>query len=335
MANNNYYMKHFFLYGDACINAGPQNVNRSLVENSDECMLYVESHNKYIRRIEKLLKGLYCSTVVLSADYKLFDIKLFRLFGKRLVYIMHGCVQYENVINNLGLSKQRLLNEKKVLDESDIIVAVSENYSKWVKYKYPQYADKLTFVNNGLEIYNVFYSHEVVAYKNKFSIAVSGGNRPIKCNLEVCRAVDILIKEGMEIQIKAFGRFHDNGEQILNYHFVTQMGHMDKETYYSELRKTDLYVVASDTEPFGLVVGYAINCGCSLLMSKNVGAMSIFDNVLPEDVLYDNHDITEMASKIQHLLLHSNSKRLFDAVDKQKCSARQSYLDLKKICLDE
>ena len=149
-------MKHFFLYGDTCINAGPQNVNRSLVENSDECMLYVESHNKYIRRIEKLLKGLYCSTVVLSADYKLFDIKLFRLFGKRLVYIMHGCVQYENVINNLGLAKQRLLNEKTVLDESDIIVAVSENYSKWVKYKYPQYADKLTFVNNGLEIYNVF-----------------------------------------------------------------------------------------------------------------------------------------------------------------------------------
>ena len=230
---------------------------------------------------------------------------------------------------------KRLNNEKKALDEADIIVAVSKNYSEWVKQKFPQYADKITFVNNGLEINNVFYSHEVVANKNKFSIAVSGGNRPIKCNLEVCRAVEILLKEGMDIQIKAFGRFHDNGEQILHYPFVKQMGHMDKETYYSELRKTDLYVIASDTEPFGLVVGDAINCGCSLLMSKNVGAMSIFDNVMPEDVLDDNHDIMEMACKIKHLLLHSNSKRLFDAVDKQKCSARQSYLDLKKICLDE
>lgn len=327
-------MKHFFLYGDIYTNAGPQNVNRSLAENADDSMLYVKSKMRFIRRLEKLYKGLYCSTIVLSASFNNFDVKIFKFLGKRLVYIMHGCMQYENVVNKLGLSLKRLNNEKQALDESDIIVAVSENYSKWVKHKFPQYADKITFVNNGLEINNVFYSHEVIN-NNKFSIAVSGGNRPIKCNLEVCRAVDILIKEGMEIQIKAFGRFHDNGEQFLNYPFVTQMGHMDKETYYSELRKTDLYVVASDTEPFGLVVGDAINCGCSLLMSKNVGAMSIFDNVQPEDVLYDNHDITEMASKIQHLLLHSNSKRLFDAVDKQKCSARQSYLDLKKICLDE
>lgn len=328
-------MKHFFLYGDTCINAGPQNVNRSLVENSDKSMMYVRSHNRYIRRIEKIIKGLCCTTVVFSADYKSFDIWLFKLFGKRLVYIMHGCEQYENVINKLGLSKQRLLIEKKVLNESNIIVAVSENYSKWIRREFPQYADKVKYVNNGLEISRGFIMHDTSVNRGRYSIAVSGGNRPIKCNIEVCRAVEFLVNTGMDIQVKAFGRFHENGEPILNYSFVKQMGHLDKDAYYAELKKTDLYVVASDTEPFGLVVGDAINCGCSLLMSKNVGAMSIFESVMSEDVLEDNHDVDEIARKIKHLLLHSNAKRLFDAVDKQKCSAKQSYVDLKKICLDD
>ncbi len=327
-------MKHFFLYGDTCMNAGPQNVNRSLVENSDKCMLYVRSNNKYVRRLEKIIKGLYCSTVVLSADYKSFDIKLFKLFGRRLVYIMHGCEQYENVINKLGLSEKRLSNEKKVLDEVDVIVAVSEIYSKWVKQKFPQYAGKVTYVNNGLEIVSDFCFHNTDKC-GIFSIAVSGGNRPIKCNIEVCRAVEQLIKEGMNIEIKAFGRFHDNGEPIMEFPFVRRMGHLNKDSYYTELKKTDLYVVASDTEPFGLVVGDAINCGCSLLMSKNVGAMSIFEKVNPEDVLHDNHDIKEMANKIKYLLLHSNAKRLFEAVDTRKCSGKKSYLNLKRICFNE
>lgn len=144
----------------------------------------------------------------------------------------------------------------------------------------------------------------------------------------------MLICEGMNITIKAFGIFYENGESILKYPFVTKMGQMDKDRYYAELRKTDLYVIASDTEPFGLVVGDGINCGCSMLLSKNIGALSIFDNLSCEDLLDNNHDIFEIANKIKHLLTCSNAKRLYESVNKERCSGRHAFLKLKDICLD-
>ena len=327
-------MKHFFLYGDFHMNAGPQNVNRSLVMNSDNSMVYAKAKHRILRRIEKLYKGLCCSTIVISAGFKRLDIKLFKLFGKRIVYIMHGCAQYENRINKLGYSEKSINNESWILNIADVIAAVSENYAKWVKHKFPQHANKVIYVNNGLEITSNFCLHKPHANGN-FSIAVSGGNLPIKCNLEVCKAVEILTKEGMTIEIKAFGNFRDNGEPISKYPFVKKMGQMDKDSYYAELRITDLFVVASDIESFGLVVGDAVNCGCSLLMSKHVGAINIFNDLKPEDILNDNHDIREIADKIKYLLLHSNAKRLFYAVDAQRSSGKQSFINLKNICLDE
>lgn len=164
---------------------------------------------------------------------------------------------------------------------------------------------------------------------------MSGGNRPIKNNLSVCKAVERLIGEGMDITVLAFGLRHDNGEPIFDYPFVQQMGQMNKGEYYSKLYNVDLYVITSETEPFGLVVGDALNCGCSLLLSKQVGALSIFSHTEDEDVLQDHLNTEELAQKIRYLLLHGNGERLFNAVDKEMCSARQAYLNLKQICLNE
>ena len=326
--------KKFFLYGDPFPNAGPMNVNRSLVENADECMVSVKAHNKYLRRLEKIWQCVVNHTIVVSGGIGAFDLIVAKLLRKRIVYMMHGCGEYENEINKLNTPQKYLKQESDVREAASIIVAVSENYAEWVRRRFPQYADKVTFVNNGLEISKDFCEHQT--HKDgTYSIAVSGGNRPIKCNIEVCKAVEKLVAGGMNIELKAFGRIHENGEPILRYPFVKRMGQMSRDKYYAELRKTDLYVIASDTEPFGLVVGDGINCGCAMLMSKNVGAISIFDKLTSDDLLNDNHDTDEIALKIKLLLLHSNAKRLFEAVDAEKCSGKQAYLNLKRICLDE
>lgn len=327
--------KKFFLYGDWNSNAGPMNVNRSLVENADKCMVFVRTHNKYLRRLEKIWQCILRHTIVVSGGYfRPLELFVANFLHKRIVYIMHGCAEYEKVINKLNTPQKYLEQERKMHKSAAVIVAVSENYARWVKHRYPQYANKVKFVNNGLEIFSNFYEHTI--HKNGvYSIAVSGGNRPIKCNLEVCKAVEKLVVEGMNIELKVFGRIHENGEPILRYPFVKRMGQLDRDEYYEELRRTDLYVIASDTEPFGLVVGDGVNCGCAMLMSKNVGAISIFNKLTSDDLLDDNHDTDEMALKIKHLLEHSNAKRLFGCVDTEKCSGKQAYLNLKKICLNE
>lgn len=327
--------KKFFLYGDIYPNVGPMNVNRSLVENADECMIFVKAQNKYLRRLLKIWHCVFHHTIVVSGGYfKPFELFLSKLLRKHIVYVMHGCGEYENIINKLNTPKSYLIQEQNILKAASVIVAVSKNYAQWVRRRYPQYANKIKYVNNGLEISKSFFEHEPHE-DGIYTIAVSGGNRQIKCNLEVCKAVEKLVGEGMNIQVKAFGHFYDNGEPILQYPFVCQMNQMNKDEYYLELKKIDLYVVASDTETFGLVVGDGIDCGCSMLMSKNVGATCIFDKLSSVDLLDNNHDTDEIASKIKYLLLHSNARRLYDAVDTVKCSGKQAYLNLKQICLDE
>lgn len=327
-------MKRFFLYGDWQANAGPMNVNRSWIEHSDGSMDYTKCENRCVRKLEKIWKCLRYKTIVFSGGISLLELRMSKCLGKRIVYVMHGCSQYENVINKLGLTDKQLQSELVMLDMADTIIAVSEKYAEWVKGQFPQYAAKVKSVNNGLEISKTFYEHAAHA-DGHYTIAVSGGNRPIKRNLAVCQAVERLNDEGWDIKVCAFGLFHENGEKIFGYPFVERMGQMDKATYYKKLKSVDLMVVNSEIEPFGLVVGDALNCGCSLLMSKNVGAASIFRNLQNVDVIEDNHDVEEIATKMEGLLKYGNAERLFNSVDSDKCSGRQAFLNLKKICIDE
>ena len=327
-------MKHFLLLGDYMLNAGPSNVNRSFIGNSDGSLIYVRNKTRFFRKLESISKCIFCNTIVFSGNTSRLELMIARILRKRIIYIMHGCGKYENDINKLGLTAKDLRGEKNLMEKANVIIAVSERYAEWVKNRFSKYDNKITFVNNGLDIkrHHTVYHH---GSDNYFLIAVSGGDRPIKCNLDVCKAVEKLNQKGYQIQICAFGRSYPYGEPIFDYPFVERMGHMDKDEYYKKLESVDLMVVNSDVEPFGLVVGDALNCGCSLLMSKNVGALSIFERLSAEDVVEDNHNIDELAGKIEYLLKHSNAERLYESVDKEKCSNRQAYLNLKRICINE
>lgn len=185
-------MKRFFLKGDYMLNAGPQNVNRTLVENADESMDYIKSKSFLPHLLEKFWKILRYHTIVFSGGASRKELLIAKILKKRIIFIMHGCARYENIINKLNLLPKETQLEYDTLQYATKIVAVSENYSNWVRKEYPEFAEKVTFVNNGLDIHKSFYEHKI-HNDNKYSIAISGGNRPIKCNMEVCKAVDLLI----------------------------------------------------------------------------------------------------------------------------------------------
>lgn len=249
-----------------------------------------------------------------------------RLMHKRVIYLMHGYRQYENRVNNLNLPEVELENEHKALTLSKMILCVSERHSKWLKQQLPQFANKISFLNNGVQI-----KRRPRVDKEPFSIAVSGGNRSIKNNVDVCKAVDLLIKQGYDIILYVFGDFHDNNDDILNYGFVKIMGQMDHNSYLTELDKISLFVLNSELEPFGLVVADAINCNCSLLMSECVGAASIM-HTQEEDIINNQHDINELSNKILYLLNNDNSERLYSSIDIEDVSEKRAYLKLKNIC---
>lgn len=318
-----YSSMKFLLLGNWKQNAGPCNVNRSLVENSDGTMRFL-TWNRF-SRIERLFKCIISNPIVISGGATNSEINIFKLLHKKIVYIFHGYYKYENEINNLNLSNKVLNNEAELLRIANIILPVSQNYSEWVKLHLPQYAHKIYFLNNGISI-----CQREKTTKIPYSIAISGGNRPIKNASLVCEAVSKIVEQGYNCKVYVFGRFYKGGDDLSKYSFVIKEGHLNKEQYYNELDKISLFVVNSELESFGLVVADAINCNCSLLVSHNVGALSIISTT-EDDVIFDTHNINELSTKILYLLQNSNSDRIYKSIDIQEVSEKNAFLKLKKI----
>lgn len=316
-----------FLLGVYSLNAGPSNVNKSLVINSDNRLDYIKNTNRILRKIERIAKCLYYRRLIISGGITSGELQIAKFLHKDIFYIMHGDARYEKEINNTGSSEQSLQVFDEVLSVSSKIIAVSERYSEWVKNRYPQYSNKITFVNNGLVI-----EQRPKVPKKPLTIAVSGGNRQIKNNDIVCEAVSLLREKGYDIKVYVFGRDYPDNADLSKYSFIVKTGHLDKDEYYKLLDKIALYVVDSELEPFGLIVGDAINCNCSLLVSEIVGARSIM-KMTDDDIVYDSHNIEELSTKILNLFSNPNSDRLYKTIDIDEVSEKSAYNKLMKTVL--
>lgn len=168
----------WFLLGGHFSNGGPDNVNQALIKFADRKILYIKSNNKPVRVLEIFWKILISEGIVVSGVCAKRYYDFMKVFHKKFVYLMHGCMDFENEINRLHLTSDFIENEKNLLNDAKRIVCVSEVYSEWVKKRYPEYAEKITFVNNGVEL-----EQREKKEKEPFSIAVGGGNRCIKKQL--------------------------------------------------------------------------------------------------------------------------------------------------------
>lgn len=313
----------FFLLGPWKTNTGPANVNRGFILNKDKYMSFLKFPNR-LNRLERL-KLIFYPVIVVSGGIFNYELKICKLLNKKIIYIMHGCGWYESKINNLNLSQSFLKNENQTIAAADRIVCVSEKYSKWVKTQYPQYSHKITYLNNGLTL-----AIRPKVQKEKNSIALSGGNRLQKNNKIICQAVEKLKNIGIDCNVYIFGRYYENNEDLSQYTFIHKMGHLNKEEYYNILDKISIYIINSTVESFGLVVGDALNCNCSLLMSEGVGATSIM-KTQESDIIKNCFNVDEVADKIIYLLENSNSSRLYKSINIDEVSEKNAYLKLKTI----
>lgn len=315
----------WFLLGGHFSNGGPDNVNQALIEFADRKILYIKSNNKPVRVLETFWKILISEGVVISGVCAKRYYDFMKVFHKKFVYLMHGCMDFENEINKLHLTSNFIENEKNLLNDAIRIVCVSEVYSEWVKKRYPEYAEKITFVNNGVEL-----EQREKKEKEPFSIAVGGGNRCIKNNYAVSMAVKKLNLEGIPCKLYIFGRKYPGNEEIEETDSIRYCGHLDKSPYYEKLDYISCFVMNSEVEPFGLVAADALNCNCSLLMSQNVGAKSIMKTE-ECDIIQQPHDVDELVEKLKYVFRHPNSDRLYENIDVQACSGKSSFQKLNTI----
>lgn len=317
----------FILFvGDTRYNLGPCNVNKEIIRHKSEQILAVDFSRRYYKALDLVMKMMKSKVTVVSgvSKFNSLAIRLSKLFRRKTVYIMHGCVEHESKIDGKPRSEEGLRLERELLESVDLILPVSRRYSEHVKKWYPQYEDKIHYWQVGV--------HELpadicVVEKQKNSLAAAGGDWLLKQNHVVSCAVEHL---NGAATFTVFGPVEEKTVRNKNRN-THWMGSVDHDVFMDALRTKELFVVNSVIESFNISVMEALGCGCSVLISDHVGAADIME-LTDRDVIVNTNDEEEIAEKIAYLLEHPNNHRIREAMNWPDLSYDAAVKRLEKIC---
>lgn len=325
------------ILGDAAGNSGPSNVHRAFIGHwpDEDRIDYVHANDKagFIR--EGVAEGLK-SDVVLSPLVNFPCIAAqdaLHLLGKPVVCFNHGYIPFENEINRIGHSEWWLRRYRAALRSADCVVANSSFQRDFILRHQPELRDRTQSIDLGIDY---FPQRESCADGRRPVVVVSGGTRKVKGNDVVARAVSLLCERGRSLDLKVYGRRYDDGG------FLTGtlpddagekclLGHVDRDEFLESLNRSSLFIMNSRHDSFGLSLFDALREGCSVLVSRNCGALEVLDTE-DCDVVEDCEDVREVADKMAYLLEHPNAKRLYATIDFDACCWDKQVSRLREIC---
>lgn len=319
-------MQKYLFQGNIMGNTGPTNVNKGLVCNLSDSFYVIHSKNKILKYLETVVKVMACKVVVVSGLSKMamYTVKLAKVLKKKSIYIMHGCCELEALYNEWPVDENILKMEKYLLKNVDLILPVSKRYSEIIKQKYSDYEDKIEYIYNGVD--KLEQNFDGFNRKKGHIIAV-GGDRKLKNNVIVAKAMK-KIEENSVLSVYGYIYNPDELPKGTNMKFK---GLVSQEQLYRELMQSEIFVLNSIYEPFGLTVFDALKCGCSILVSNVVGALELLDTT-EEDIIFNPMDENEIASKIKYLLKNPNNERLISKLDFEKISFKAEAIKLEEFC---
>lgn len=325
-------MKSVFFASDSYALTGPSIVNKYYRELLGQEFTFSEKENVFFMRlIRSVINVLKHRVLIISGASKLDYLLIYiaKIFRRKIIYIMHGCIQEENRINKVEREDETRL-ENFYLETADLVLCVSEQFSCWVKEKYPMYRDKIFTLTNGVD-WRIIEKHSEVGNQNKKTISIIGGGVPRKNVKSVCEAISQLNKDACEkYQLKVFGRDDIDTEKIKSYPFVQYYGKVDRAILFREIASTTLFIQNSVFDSFAMAPLEALVCGCSVLCSKNVGALSLFNNLESTDIIEDCFDVEEIKEKVIYLLSTPNHDRLLNGLDELETSFEHRADELRK-----
>ena len=108
------------LVGEYRYNMGPANVNKKIIEHMTGDFSYIKFQwpkglDKILNVLELLVKMCFSQVIIVSVTSRIGHIagRLCHLLHKDLIFIMHGCAEYEYKINGCGSKngRKRIKNE--------------------------------------------------------------------------------------------------------------------------------------------------------------------------------------------------------------------------------
>lgn len=325
------------ILGDAVGNSGPSNVHRNFIEHWPDVdqIDYVYAPNKagFVR--EGVTKGLNCD-VVLSPLVNFPCIAahgILHALGKPIVCFNHGYISYENDMNGIGHSQWWIRRYEAALRSADAVVANSSFQRDFILRYQSELVDRIQSVALGIDFFPQSASN---ADRVNPVAVVSGGTRKIKGNDVVARAVSLLHTQGIYLGFKVYGRKYDDGGFLVGslpdgIDEGCLFGHVDHDEFLKSLNKSSLFVMNSRHDSFGLSLFDALREGCSVLVSRNCGALEVLE-IEDCDVVEDCENVQEVADKMAYLLDHPNAERLYKTIDFEKYSWDNQVARLREIC---
>lgn len=323
-----------FIIGDFKGCNGPSIVNQNLMKEREELSRYSSAKTKFGRVLEVIIKSIGADAIGFSglSQINRLGLKWAKLLHKPTFYIMHGYVAKELMLE--GEQNPKLIAlEQTMLNQVDQIIPVSKNFQDYLEKEFPEYKKKFSYINNGIDWESLKKVHIDRNESQKEYIVTSiGGGIHRKNNLAVCEAIE-KIKGQLDqpIKYRIIGKAGKDIEAICKYQFVEYLGQVSHIDVLNLLGGSQIYVQNSYLEPFSLAVVEALMCGCDVLVSKEVGALSILKELEAADVVQNNEDVEEIADKLLIHLKHSNNKRLMAQINPRETSWEATSHQLTEI----
>lgn len=325
-----------FIAGDYKHGMGPANVTLNIIRTLGSEAIYQKQTNKLLRVLEIIYNTCICNAVVYSgfSAQNIIGFRIAKFLKRPSFYLMHGSILIENQLNK-NPDQHLLALEQTMLKHADFILTVSEPFEKWAKLNYSLYQNKIYHIVNGID-WNLLVPPKQMKRKNANLILTSGGGLPEKNILDICKAIDLIYTTNPKcaLILKVIGPDDKDTDSIKAYPFVQYEGLVNHQTALSYMQEACLYVQNSLFETFGLAPIEALCCGCNLLVSKKIGAISILNAVQASDLIYDPQNINELSNKIEYLFDHSNYERLYNSIDKETTSIEHRVDELKKLIIE-
>lgn len=326
-------MKRILLVGDFISNTGPATVNKQLKLHFGNKISYSEKDSIRERVLELIIKTKKYDVVCFSGFSKvnIIGMLLTKIFGKKSAYLMHGYGIYEDRINGES-SLKRFVLENLTLHLSNSIICVSKPFMKFMMEERPALKKKLDYVNNGIDLGALEKNRTFKVDREDNVILSVGGGMPRKKILKVCEALDLINRRtDLNLKFIVIGKSHLHTEEICKYPFVQYIENVPYDLMGEYYSRATLYVQNSVFETFGLAVIEALNAGCNLLISKNVGVKSAFKNQIDQDIIEDCDDVIEISDKILYNLKNSNNQRLKSSLDNTMVDIKETSKRLIEI----
>ncbi|MCR5356962.1 MAG: glycosyltransferase family 4 protein [Lachnospiraceae bacterium] len=313
-----------FVVGDYRTGTGPANVTKEYLLRFPRDTRRLIFSSKLLRAFEIIFKVPVSSVLLISGYSKqnLLALKWARVWHRPCAYLMHGCVEHENAINECPDETMSGV-ERKTMELSTAIFAVSRHFAAWLKLNYPEYSDKISPMINGVDTGRIYEAQDHDdGVRDQHMIFTVGGGMPRKKIKHICEAVKVLNdKAGSDVyRLVVIGDTGKDDDEINSYPFVENLGLVDSAEAGRLYDEAGLFIQNSCFETFGLAPMEALVHGCSILVSKEVGALELFEGLEDADIIRNWYDKAEIAFKAEKLLNKGNAKRLIMSFDKESSS---------------